>query len=140
MAQVSVYIDSSVLVRILLREPSPVPDWGVWDLAISSELTRLEVMRAVDRIRVLSGATSEEMERLSGVAAMLLAPLELLPLRARVLRRASGPFPTVISASDAIHLASALLWQEDTGHDLTLLTHDRQLRAAATACGLQTGE
>ena len=44
-----------------------------------------------------------------------------------------GPFRAVVGALDAIHLSTALMWREDTGDDVTFLTHDRQLRAAATS-------
>ena len=140
MAQVNVYIDASVLIRIVFREPAPIPNWGAWDVAVSSELTRIRVMRAIDRVRVLAQASPEEFERLSSAASGLIAPLRLVPMNRLVLKRAAGHFPTDVTASNAIHLASALLWQEETGENLTLLTHDRQLRAAALACGLQTGE
>jgi predicted nucleic acid-binding protein len=38
---------------------------------------------------------------------------------------------------DAIHLATALLWRETTGEDLTMATHDRALAIAAEAHGLR---
>jgi hypothetical protein len=51
-----------------------------------------------------------------------------------VKRRAAGPFPTVIGTLDAIHLASALLWQEtEPGTDFRILTQDRQLALCATS-------
>jgi len=59
-----------------------------------------------------------------------------VPLSRAVLNRAADPFPTVLGTLDAIHLASALLWIEEKGEALTLVTHDQQLAIAARACGL----
>jgi len=39
---------------------------------------------------------------------------------------------------DAVHLASALTWQERLGHDVVLATFDRELRKAAEQAGLAT--
>jgi hypothetical protein len=37
---------------------------------------------------------------------------------------------------DAVHLASALLWKEGMGQEVTLATFDQQLWEAAIQCGL----
>src|SRR5678815_3702734 len=41
-----------------------------------------------------------------------------------VLARASQPLPTPLGTLDAIHLASALLWQEKERKELVMATHD----------------
>jgi hypothetical protein len=64
-----------------------------------------------------------------------LAKLDLIPIDRAVLRRAGGAFPMPVQTLDAIHLATALLWDEHAG-DIVFLTHDRQLANAARACGL----
>lgn len=132
----NVYVDASVVVRLLLGEANPLATWGHWSVAVSSELGRLEVMRALERLRVLKEVTNEEFAYLAHAASTLLSQIQFLPIEPVTLRRAAAYFPTVISAPDSIHLATALLWQEDTDEDLTFLTHDRQLAAAARACGL----
>ena len=43
------YIDASVVLRIVLSEPDPISAWGSIDVAVSSELVRLECLRTVDR-------------------------------------------------------------------------------------------
>jgi predicted nucleic acid-binding protein len=132
------YIDSSVIVRQVFGEDDPIEDWGAWEPAIASELASIEIMRAIDRLRVLKQIGDKEFSDYSRAAVALLADLEIVRLQGPILRRAAGSFPTVISTSAAIHLATALLWQEDTGERLTFLTHDRQLRTAAQACGFST--
>ena len=52
-AEMNAYIDASVVVRLLLGEPEPIPDWGKWGRAVSSEFVTVEVMRAVERLHVL---------------------------------------------------------------------------------------
>ena len=54
-----------------------------------------------------------------------------------VLRRASMPMPTVVKTLDAVHLASALLFQEDRGEPLVFATHDAQQATAARALGFE---
>jgi hypothetical protein len=45
--------------------------------------------------------------------------------------------PTVLGTLDAIHLATALLWRENTGSDLVMATHDGSLALAARAAGFR---
>lgn len=52
------YVDTSVILRILFREPNPVEVWGQWERAFSSSLWRVEALRTVDRVR-LSGDLSD---------------------------------------------------------------------------------
>jgi hypothetical protein len=52
-----------------------------------------------------------------------------------VLRRASLPMATAVKTLDALHLASALLFQERRGMSLVFATHDAQQAIAARALG-----
>jgi len=133
-----VYVDSSVIVRLITREGDPIEGWGQWELAITSEVAIIEVMRAAYRLRVMNEVTPEGHNELLRAGSALLDELRVVRFQPAILRRAAGHFPTAIGALDAIHLATALLWEEDTDDRLTFLTHDRQLRSAAQACGLAT--
>ena len=76
---------------------------------------------------------SEAVELLETVIDRL-AVIEMGP---SVKRRAAGPFPTVIGTLDAIHLATAILWQEaEPGSLVRILTKDRQLALCAKTLGL----
>jgi predicted nucleic acid-binding protein len=66
----------------------------------------------------------------------VIASLALIEVDAIVLARAEQPMPTKLGTLDAIHLASALLWREAAGENLTMATHDRALALAAQAHGL----
>jgi hypothetical protein len=48
----TVYLDTSVVLRVLFREPNPLDMWGKWEKAVSSSLWRVEALRTVDRLRL----------------------------------------------------------------------------------------
>ena len=56
----NVYLDTSVVLSVLFREPNPIDFWGKWDRAFSSALWRIEALRTVDRLRLLHEITDVE--------------------------------------------------------------------------------
>ncbi|MCU0723318.1 MAG: hypothetical protein MUC63_06850 [Planctomycetes bacterium] len=46
------YVDTSVVLRILLRQPSPLSSWNRWSEAWSSEILKVEARRVLDRLRL----------------------------------------------------------------------------------------
>lgn len=130
----TVYVDSSVLLRVVTRAPGLLTRWCDITLALSSELIRLECYRTIDRARIRFGLDDEEiLERRTAIKERLDA-FEIVPLDTAVLERASEPFPSALGSLDAVHLASALLARRRYP-DLTLATHDGELAAAARALG-----
>jgi predicted nucleic acid-binding protein len=130
-----VYIETSVVLRWTLRQPGAVH--GVqWISAFSSELTAVESRRALDCLRLTKTLSRRRLAEFRDDADRSLAKMNLLALDQRVLKRAGEPFPTPLKTLDAIHLATALLLNDDLGGGIVLLTHDRQLGVAALACGL----
>ena len=68
----------------------------------------------------------------------IIDSLYLIELGQAVKRRAAGPFPTVIGTLDAIHLASAILWEEaEPASEFFVFTYDRQLKLCAQALGVR---
>jgi predicted nucleic acid-binding protein len=129
-----VYLDTSVVVAATLDQPGALR--GVrWASAVSSELIVAELLRTLDRLRIAASTPDAELAQLREAAERNLAKLDLVPIDRAVLRRAGGAFPTPVKTLDAIHLATALLWEEHAG-EIVFLTHDRQLANAARACGL----
>jgi predicted nucleic acid-binding protein len=128
------YVDTSVILRILFREPNPIEVWGKWDRAFSSHLWRVEALRAVDRLRLSGDLSDQEVADLVRDIRVVHETLAIHPLTERILRRASETFPTVVGTLDAIHLATALAIREVESVDL-LLTHDAQLGTAARSLG-----
>lgn len=132
----NVYVDSSVVLRIILGEPDPLPTWGRIERAVSSELVRLECLRTIDRARIRLRLDDRAVARHRADVLELIDAFTLVTLDSSVLERAAEPFPTLIGSLDAIHLASALL-ARPVIDDLTLATHDLGLATAARAMGLE---
>jgi predicted nucleic acid-binding protein len=132
----TVYIDTSVVLRHLLRQPDPIPDWGAWDAAYTSVLCRAEFARTLDRLRLEGSMTDDQRAGAQEQFERFWSTLHRVRIGDEVLNRAEQSFPTVLGTLDAIHLASALLVQSRAlaAFDL-LLTHDTQLGRAARAVG-----
>lgn len=130
------YVDTSVLLRIVLGEPKPLREWRSIDNALSSELIRVEALRSIDRARVLMQLDDAEVaERRAGVL-QLLSGFRMARIDKRVLARAADPFPTLIRTLDAIHLATADLARR-AAQELVFATHDREQGTAAIALGFR---
>ncbi len=131
----TVYVDTSALLRVVLRGTGSLDDLRRQDALISRELVVVESVRTVDRLRLLGRLTTEEAaDRLRSLHDWLEA-LDLVLLRPAVLRRAGEPMPTPIGTLDPIHLASALLWRERQGPITAIATHDAALARAARSFG-----
>jgi predicted nucleic acid-binding protein len=130
----TVYVDTSVILRILFREPNPVEVWGKWDRALSSSLWRVEALRNVDRLRLGGDLSDEGVADLVREIRLVHETLAIYPLTETILQRASESFPTVVGTLDAIHLATALAIRQVEPLDI-LLTHDGQLATAARSVG-----
>ncbi len=133
-----VYLDSSVLLRQLLRQPHSITGHQSWTQALTSELTSIEILRKVDRLRLNGEASDLEVATLlQEYREIMISSLEEIELAKPILKRASESFPTAVKTLDALHLASALFWQEDYQKDLIFLTHDTQQGMAAKALGMK---
>ena len=132
----NVYVDSSVLLRVVLREPGRLPIWSRITNAISSELIRLECLRTIDRARIRGGIEGPRIARHRAEVLEAVESFRLVALDSAVLLRASDPFPTLLGSLDAIHLTSALLLREEVG-DLVFATHDEELGIAAHSVGFE---
>jgi predicted nucleic acid-binding protein len=129
------FVDTSVFLRRLLKQPGAFTDWSTWGAVASSELLRVEAHRVIDRLRLQRAIGDAELGEIGGLLQASFKALDFVRLSRAVLQRAADPFPTALGTLDAIHLSSALLWMEEKGADMTFLTHDTQL-IAARACGL----
>src|SRR5262245_49694762 len=49
---VTVYLDTSTGLRILLRQSKPLDIWAGWDLAYAGELLHVEACRVIDRLQL----------------------------------------------------------------------------------------
>ena len=133
------YLDSSVILRRLLNQANALPQWGEWDHACTSELTRVEAFRKVDHLRIQGGFTEEEVAVFVEELEEVLGHFSIIPLQKMILDRASLPLPSVVGTLDAIHIASALVWRERRPEEIVFFTHDAQQGTAAKALALKTG-
>jgi len=132
----NVYVDSSVLLRIVLGEPGRLRIWPTITNAVSSELIWLECLRTIDRARIRLGLEDRQVAKYRADVLEAVDAFTLVALDPIVLERASEPFPTTLGSLDAIHLASALL-ARDRFDKLVFATHDDELGLAAQATGFQ---
>lgn len=132
----NVYVDSSVLLRIVLGEPDRLRIWPTITNAVSSELIRLECLRTIDRARIRLGIEDARIAKYRADVLEAVDAITLVALDSTVLERASEPFPTSLGSLEAIHLASALLVRDNLD-DLAFATHDDELGVAARATGFQ---
>ena len=129
-----VYLDTSVVLRVLLREANPVPGWGRWQHALSSMLLRIEGFRALERLHLTERLDDAQFVEAIAEFKRMLSSFSLLSLTDEILIRAEGSFTTPIGALDAIHLCTALKFSESgIAAEFAFLTHDSQLARAARA-------
>lgn len=131
-----VYLDSSALLRIILRQRDALKEWNQIARGIGSALVEVECLRTLDRLRLNERHGDEAVAERREAVYRLTAAMEIVEIGHAVLARASQPLPTALGTLDAIHLATALLWKERTGAALSVATHDAALATAARASGL----
>lgn len=122
----TVYIDSSGLVKLVVREPESAELEQYlrgWPRRVSSALARVEVVRAV------RGHGSEAVAR----ARRVLSDVHLIQLDEELLDDAAELEPLRLRSLDAINLAAARSLGGDLGR---LVTYDQRIAAAARAIGL----
>ena len=131
------YLDSSVILRVVLGQPDRLRDWGQVAEGVTSGLAEVECLRTLDRLRLSENLSDEEIARRREAVYRLLDELNVIEPGRVVLTRAAQPLPTPLGTLDAIHLATALVWRERSGADLVMATHDGALGLAARASGLR---
>jgi predicted nucleic acid-binding protein len=128
----TVYLDSSAIVKVLVREPGSEALQAYLEefpARATSRLATVEVPRAMARITGIDeGAIAKRMRS-------VFERLTLLELDAVVAATAARLQPATLRSLDAVHLASALQLREDL---VALVTYDERMTAAAKGLGLET--
>lgn len=122
------YLDSSAIVKLVKPEPESaalVERLRADPQAVSSAVARVEVLRALRRIR----GSRRVIER----AERVLERIALVRLDETILRRAASLDPPALRSLDALHLATALTLLEDLDG---FVAYDSRLAAAARGAGL----
>ena len=131
------YFDSSVVLRRVLRQPGGLEDWKHIDQMVSSRLLEVESLRALDRFRLRREVSVEALSAARRELEDIFEGFIFIEMDRAVLERASGPMPAALGTLDAIHLATALLWREESGVDVAVATHDAELAGASRLYGLR---
>jgi len=129
------YIDTSALLRLVLREPGGLEELRSCEALVSSELIAVESFRTIDRLRLQGALSTEEAASRRETATEWLEAVDLVLLQRPILARASEPFPIPLGTLDALHLSTALVWQDRTRREIVVATHDRDLALAARSFG-----
>jgi predicted nucleic acid-binding protein len=135
-----VYLDASALVK---RYTAEVGSKEVGQIITSAEalgtslVTRAEVGAALAKA-VRTGALSQEQGRVAlHVFRAQWADLARFQLTETAIARADVlAWQHGLRGYDAVHLATALIWQETIAEPVTLATFDRQLWQSGQAAGL----
>ncbi len=131
------YVDSSVLLRIVLEQPEPLREIEDDHGLVTSTLTQIECLRALDNALLRGQVDVGESEARRAAVFGKLRNMDRVPPSRAIFGRAEGPFPSLVGTLDAIHLATALIWRERREPRLVLATHDRQQARAARALGFE---
>ena len=132
----NLYVDTSVLLRVVLNEPGVLREWKNSRRWISSQLIRTECLRTIDRARVQFSLPDEDVADRRAAVLDHLRAFDLIIVDTTILERAADPFPTAVGTLDALHLASAVAARAVTP-DLVFATHDHELGVAARAIGFR---
>jgi predicted nucleic acid-binding protein len=130
------YLDSSVVLRLVLGQRNALKEWRTIEQGVSSALVEVECLRTLDRLRLAERLGDDEIALRREAVFRMLDAMEVVEITRPVLARAAQPLPTALGTLDAIHLATALLWRERSGANLVVATHDEALATAARASGL----
>jgi predicted nucleic acid-binding protein len=129
-----VYLDTSVILRIVLKEPNQLGSWNEISHGVTSELSTAECHRVLYRLHA-SGRLSDSAFQLAlNYSDQILLRLTIVNVTAELIQTAAGPLPGALGTLDALHLVSAMNFRERLADDeppLFFGTHDRALAVAA---------
>jgi hypothetical protein len=131
------YVDSSVVSRVVMRQPNRLVELETCTQRLTSLLTQLECLRAIDKARLDEGLDQDEILARRLVLFQQLRRMSRIAVARSMLDRAGSSFPLPVKTLDAIHLATALQLRERRYHELVFATHDRQQGRAAAALGFE---
>jgi len=126
------YMDSSVALRIILNAGTVFTGFSRFEKIGASELLLIECHRVLDRYRMENILTDQQLAAAKENLEILTGGMHVIEMTEAVKERARGTFPTIIGTLDAIHLATALLWRNESS-PITIASHDRQMNTCARA-------
>lgn len=135
------YLDASALVKRYVAETGSAEVAAVLDRAraiATAVISRAEVTAALARAVRIGLAPREDVAAVLSGFDVDWGDLIRLEVNEPVVARAAAlAWAQGLRGYDAVHLASALMWQESLGDPVTLATYDRELWRGARNAGLQ---
>jgi predicted nucleic acid-binding protein len=129
------FLDSSVILRLVLGEPRPFDALIEMRETVASALCRVEAIRTLDRLERRGSIRPTEAVRRRQSAELLISRCEVVRLDSDTMARAAGNFPVPLRTLDALHLSSADLFRARAAREVAFVTHDEELGRAARALG-----
>jgi predicted nucleic acid-binding protein len=135
-----IYLDSSALVKKYVREtgsPEVVALIARADMTGTSLIARAEVAATISKLIRMGSLYKDEALKTLKIFRQEWSELQRLQISETLIARADSlAWDHGLRGYDAVHLASAISWQEHIGESITLATFDRQLWDAGQAIGL----
>ncbi|MCJ7623111.1 MAG: type II toxin-antitoxin system VapC family toxin [Anaerolineaceae bacterium] len=134
------YLDASALVKryVAERGSEEVNTWIQEAESVATGLiTRVEVAAAISRAERMNLITKDDTAAAIKLFRVEWESLQRLPVtEATVIRGDTLACEIGLRGYDAVHLATALIWQEIIGDGVVIATFDQQLHSAAREVGL----
>ena len=131
----TVYLDSTFVIRHLLGVGKSASFWGKWDRAYASTLMRTECFRAADRLRLDGKLDDVGRARLGSWIETVCETITQVPVTDTVMRRAADAFPVAVGTLQAIHLATLQELEAVHGVRCDIASADEGFVQAAKALG-----
>jgi predicted nucleic acid-binding protein len=131
----TVYLDSSYVIRRLLGVGKNAELWGKWDKAYASVLLRTECCRAANQMRLDGKIDDSDRARLGAWIETVCASVNQVPVTDAIVRRAAEAYPVAVGTLQAIHLATMQELESVRGVKCDLLSDDDGLVQAAKSLG-----
>jgi predicted nucleic acid-binding protein len=133
-----IYVETSAVLRILLEgDRALAAQLGKAKKLVTSALTRVEATRGLLRAEREGRIDRRQLREGQAWLRRFLRSCDLISLDEEVLERAATDFPVEpIRTLDALHVASALLWESGLGAT-TMVSLDDRVRGNANALGLK---
>ncbi len=134
------FLDSSVVLRVILGSAGALADFGRWQRSGMSEVLEWECLRALDRHRLAGQLTDGELTVALDQLRAVIAQSYVIRINDTIRSAMKQSLPTIVGTLDAIHLRTAELWKGTfaTRTKFAIYTHDHQFAVAARALDIET--
>lgn len=130
------YLDSLVLLQhVLLGDPKISAVFNHNEV-VSSELLEIECMRVIHRYRLNGELDDNRFTEAKLRAERVLDGVSILRLTSSIKTRAKESFPVVVKTLDALHLATAIIFQKTRPNSpIHVYSYDQTFNRCARVLG-----